>query len=81
MWRPEAEDQRGLYIVLHVGQLSRTQLFNLELNQMELSNADLLYTFTGIHKRMLEATSFFKDKMSQKSHKTVGNKVFLTIFA
>jgi hypothetical protein len=37
MGSPEAEDQRGLYIVLHVGQLSRAQLFNLELNQMELS--------------------------------------------
>jgi hypothetical protein len=26
-------------------------------------------------------TSFFKDKKSQRSHKTVGIKVFLTIFA
>jgi hypothetical protein len=26
-------------------------------------------------------TSFFKDKMSKRSHKTVGIKVFLTIFA
>ncbi len=26
-------------------------------------------------------TSFFKDKMSKRSHKTVGTKVFLTIFA
>ncbi len=26
-------------------------------------------------------TSFFKDKKSKKSHKTVGIKVFLTIFA
>jgi hypothetical protein len=26
-------------------------------------------------------TSFFKDKKSKRSHKTVGNKVSLTIFA
>jgi hypothetical protein len=26
-------------------------------------------------------TSFFKDKKSKRSHKTVGIKVFLTIFA
>jgi hypothetical protein len=26
-------------------------------------------------------TSFFKDKKAKRSHKTAGNKVFLTIFA
>jgi hypothetical protein len=35
----------------------------------------LLILFEGIF------TSFFKDKKSKRSHKTVGIKVFLTIFA
>jgi hypothetical protein len=34
-----------------------------------------LYLFKGTF------TSFFKDKKSKRSHKTVGIKVFLTIFA
>ncbi len=36
---------------------------------------------TSFKKVFLLFTSFFKDKKSKRSHKTVGSKVFLTIFA
>jgi hypothetical protein len=40
-----------------------------------LQKVFLLITFEGIF------ISFFKDKKSKRSHRTVGIKVFLTIFA
>jgi hypothetical protein len=42
---------------------------------MQTKNIFLLITFEGTF------TSFFKDKKSKKSHKTVEIKVFLTLFS
>jgi hypothetical protein len=59
---------------------------------MDPDPAIFVLDFQGANKKLIKKffcsllsegtfTSFFKDKMSKRSHKTVGINVFLTIFA